>query len=582
MEDTQEQPVLPQLDRIRAVNHHLRNAIDRVSDGVLILESEPYLPPGPRVIFCNHAARKITGFKAEDVLGQPIGMIYDPTKLRDFLVRLPAVAQTGKTYRMETRTACADGTSKLLRWTICPIREGQSPAHNFLVTICPEQRDQFFLAPPPDDERQRTKARAAAASARKTPGGALEISSGQIQSSKMESLALVASGIAHDFNNILTTVIANLSLAKLETAANTELRGHVNDATAACESAKSLIQQLLAFARGDTLMKRETHIGTLLKESVSLATYGANVRCDVSLAPDLWSAEIDRTQITQVLSNLLINARQAMPGGGVVQVGAENIVVTPQDGLNISPGKYVVITVRDRGCGIPEGNLKRIFDPFFTTKKEGTGLGLATCYSLVEKHSGTILVRSKEHVGTEFRVFLPATGRPSEAHAEKLDGRLMTGEGAILVVDDQESVRAVAAAILSKLGYKAITSSSGQEAVDLYRERFRLNQPLAAVLMDMTLPGGLSGEDTFDEIRKIDPDVCTIATSGYFDDDSQERFIDHGFAGLLPKPYTAETLSQVLHNVLRGEEETKGPQVLDDGIIQARQSAAEYRARPRD
>ena len=558
MEEIQEQPALPQIEEIRAVNHHLRAAIDRVSDGVLIVEADPLQAPGPRVVFINHAGRRITGYKAEDILGQPIGMIYDPAKLNDFIVRLPAVARTGKTYQMQTVTTYADGTAKPLRWTVSAIRDGEGRALNYMITI---------LAP--REARPARPARPASAVFQpETTGESVDVDNDQIRASKMESLALVASGIAHDFNNILTTVIANLSLARLETSLGTELREHIDDATGACDSAKSLIQQLLAFARGEALVKKETHVGKLLNEAVSLATYGANVRCEVSIAEDLWSAEVDRTQITQVLSNLLINGRQAMPNGGVIQATAENRVVAEEDGLNVAPGQFIVLTVRDRGCGIPERQLTRIFDPFFTTKKQGSGLGLATSYSLVQKHNGTILVRSKEDVGTEFKIYLPATGRVCAADVAQAEEHLITGEGCILVVDDQESVRTVAAAILRKLGYEAITANGGREAVDIYNERKLAGDPVSAVLMDITLPGGLSGEDTFDELRRFDPEIRSIATSGYFDGDSHERFIDCGFAGLLPKPYTAETLSKILHDVMRGDKHARirGPKDAGSGV----------------
>lgn len=551
MEDIQEQPGLSQIEKIRAVNHHLRAAIERVSDGVLIIEAEPLQAPGPRIVFINQAGRRILGYKkaVEDIVGQPIGMIYDPVKLNSFLVRLPAVAETGKTYQMQAATTFRDGTRKVLRWTVSAMRDAAGRPLNYMITILPGPVGDVAGAAPAELQMEASMSQED------------DVDNDQIRASKMESLALVASGIAHDFNNILTTVIANLSLAKLETSIDTELRGHIDDATGACDNAKSLIQQLLAFARGDTPVKKETHLGKLLHESVRLATYGANVRCEVTVEDGLWSAEIDRTQITQVLSNLLINGRQAMPKGGVIQATAENKVVKEEDCLNVGPGNFVVITIRDRGCGIPEAHMKRIFDPFFTTKRQGSGLGLATSYSLVQKHRGTVLVRSKENVGTEFKVYLPSTGRVCEPQPHKSDEHLITGHGCILVVDDQDSVRTVAAAILGKLGYEAIISSSGQEAVETYSDRMRTGRPVSVVLMDMTLPGGLSGEDTFDEIRKIDPEVRSIATSGYFDDDSHERFMDRGFAGLLPKPYTAETLSQTLHDVLRGPKRAAGNQV---------------------
>ena len=549
MPDVETQKPPPPIDQIRTINHHLRVAIDRVSDGVLIVEPEPLAEPGPRIVFANIAARKITGYKIEDLLGQPIAMLYDPEKLNDLLVRLPAVAETGKTYQLENRTACASGR-KDLRWTVTGMKDGQGQTQNYLFTIFPEPVSALAAA--------AESARTAAAEPEAKPEAEVEtepveepedVTRDQLQASRMESLALVAGGIAHDFNNILTTVLANLSLAKLETPINTELRQYINDAADASDNAKGLIRELLSFARGNETERREANIARLVVEAVRLSTYGANVKCETSIAPNLWSSEVDATQIMQVFNNLLINARQAMPKGGVIQVGAENkMILDGEDSLE--PGPYVVVTVRDRGCGIQEDDLARIFDPFFTTKSEGTGLGLATCRSLVQKHHGTMTVRSKVNVGTEFKVFLPATGRQGGDEPE--DGRRMLrpGQGTILVVDDQESVLAVASAILNKLGYDPVTAISGEDAVRIYAERMRTGDPVGAVLMDMTLPGGLSGPETMQELLKVDPEARAIATSGYFDGASREGVAALGFSGLLPKPYSAEALSEVLHEVM--------------------------------
>ncbi|MEM7144310.1 MAG: ATP-binding protein [Verrucomicrobiota bacterium] len=533
----------PPIEQIRTINHHLRVAIDRVSDGVLILEADPLSMPGPRIVFANIAARKITGFDLEDLLGQPIGVLYDNAKLRGFLARLPAVSQTGKTYQIEVATSCEGGAVKALRWTVTAMRDHRDVTQNFMVTILPEKLSRLAA---------EAEAARAGRPAPATEAGPNEMSSAQIHSSKMESLALVASGIAHDFNNILTTIMANLSLARLETSIQSEARLHIEEATEASEGAKGLIKQLLSFARGTELVKRETDLARLINEAVRLSTYGANVKCESHLAPNLWGANVDGTQITQVLNNLLINARQAMPSGGVIQVSAENVEIGSEAGaaLDLDAGQYVAVSVRDRGVGIAPENLRKIFDPFFTTKKEGTGLGLATCFSLIRKHLGTITVRSKLNAGTEFRIYLPATGRSGHRETREGSKRMISGQGTVLVVDDQECVLAVSAAILAKLGYEPVTATSGQEAIDFYTERLRSGEPVSVVLMDMTLPGGMSGADAFDEIRKVDPDVRAIATSGYFDEESREQHEARGFAGILPKPYSAEALSQALHEVM--------------------------------
>lgn len=290
-----------------------------------------------------------------------------------------------------------------------------------------------------------------------------------------------------------------------------------------------------------------------MKEAARLATTGANVRCDVVLESDLTSVEMNATQILNVFNNLLINARQAMPEGGVVQTSAGIAVIDGHSEVfGLMPGRYVEVTVRDRGCGIAEEDLENIFLAFFSTKgKAGTGLGLATCRSIVREHGGEITVKSKVEVGTEFRVYLPVCG-VDEVAVEESGERLavMKGEGCVLVVDDQDSIRTVAAAIIEKLGYEAMSARSGEEAVEIYQDRMREGRVISAVLLDMTLPGGMSGMDTLEELLGVDPDVRTIASSGYFDDDALASYRERGYVGVLPKPYTVERLSKSVHDAI--------------------------------
>ncbi|MEM1297602.1 MAG: ATP-binding protein, partial [Verrucomicrobiota bacterium] len=308
-------------------------------------------------------------------------------------------------------------------------------------------------------------------------------------------------------------------------------------------------KQLLGFAKGSSPKRKKQDLGQLIKRSARLATMGSNIRWDLSIASSLQSVEVDETQIVQVFSNLLINARQAMPAGGIIQIGCENVQVTPEMGLKIQPGPYVVATVRDRGTGIPEDQLSKIFEPYYTTKPEGSGLGLATCYSAVQKHEGTITVRSKIDVGTEFNIYLPAVSADVEPPVIE-PPRIIPGDGSILVVDDQDGVRAVAVQILEKLGYDAISATDGEEALRLYMKRMHSGEPISAILMDMTLPGGMSGDETLREIRRLDPNVRSIATSGYFEEDAEMELRERGYKAMLPKPYTAEGLSVALQTVL--------------------------------
>ena len=268
---------------------------------------------------------------------------------------------------------------------------------------------------------------------------------------------------------------------------------------------------------------------------------------------DLWQSEVDRTQIKQVLNNLIINAWQAMPGGGTIRVTAENTQVTDAMNVDLRPGQYVALAVRDRGCGISPNNLRKIFEPFFTTKAAGSGIGLATCYRVIKQHDGDIAVRSKEQVGTEFRVFIPACRTTTKLKKPKLAAtcdELIRGSGNILVVDDQASVRSVATMILKKLGYQVDGAADGEEAVKLFDTRKKENRPYAAVLMDMTLPGGMNGEETLNELLKIDLHVRAIASSGFFEEDAYASYRKLGFINILPKPYPASVLSKSVHDSL--------------------------------
>ena len=361
---------------------------------------------------------------------------------------------------------------------------------------------------------------------------------------------MLAGGIAHDFRNSLTTIIANLSLAKPLCEPGTELEQHLEDVEAAADGARELTSHLLAFARGSKPKREPSDIARLVKESIQLATYGASVKCRVTMDDDLWHSEVDRTQIKQVLNNLIINAWQAMPGGGTIRLTAENTHVTNEMNVDLRPGQYVALTVRDRGCGIPQENLRKIFEPFFTTKEFGSGIGLATCYRVIKQHEGDITVRSKEHVGTEFKVFIPACRTNIDPPIDRLKRRdeLVLGTGNILVVDDQKSVRDVASMILKKLGYTVETAADGESAVRTYDSKKKDNQPFAAVLMDMTLPGGMNGEEAYRELYRIDPHVRVIASSGFFEEDAYSAFRQLGFTNILPKPYSASVLSRVIHD----------------------------------
>ncbi len=516
-------------------------------------------------MFLNRGLLALTGYEFVDLLGQPVASLYDPERLEDLLVRLPAVAQKGKAYQIRTEICCRNGTTKDCLWKISAACDESGRAVNFIFSIKEMPSEQWQDVTGSTEALTPMAGQADAAAVRviepeeaPTPSGNTEAAQKEedqdhqcIQKSRMYSLAMAAGGIAHDFKNVLTSITANLSLAKLEAAAGTPLREHLDDASSAADGAKDLTDQLLSYAKGGESDKiAPADVGRLLQEAAKLSTYGAQVECRLDIPEDLWSAPIDYTQITQVVNNLIINARQAMGESGVIQASLRNVNIRAFDPVDLRPGKYVMLSVIDHGCGIPPENLKDIFKSFYTTKSSGTGLGLATCFSIVLKHHGIITVESDVGHGTEFNVYLPATGEVAQRNEEVSEGKIYPGEGTVLIVDDLQQVRTVASALLSTLGYDVLLAESGEEALKIYKRRGLEGNPVSAVLMDMTLPGGMCGRETTHEILRHDPFAKVIATSGYFDDSDCEQFLELGFTCVVSKPYDLQKLSLTLHRTL--------------------------------
>lgn len=547
------------LEQIKSINHHFRHAIEQVTEGIVIVEADVRHPLGPVIVFANRAATALTGYDQASLLGQPIGLVYDPEALNDLILRLPRVAEASKIYQMEKGLVTRSGRRETCRWTISAVRDAGGRAVNFTLTFSVKSAkgaDKADDRGPGGAAEERNRAAAA------EPDPQLEDS---LEKSRVESLALLAGGIAHDFNNVLQTILTNLSLAALETSGNSPARTHIEDAVEATQDAQQLAQQILDFTKGRLPQIQIANLGDVLKQVAKLATMGSKVRCDLTTPEDVWGVEVDLRQIRQVIHNLMINACQSMPDGGVVQASVSNVELPSGSKSGLPAGHYVMVRVRDRGCGISEKDLPRIFEPYYTTKKNGTGIGLATCRAIVQRHHGTILVSSRVNVGTEFQVYLPACvfdepvagparaagngdhpASGTDASGAAPPDTVMIGEGRVLVVDDQDSVREAAERLLERLGYRTVSASDGQEAVRLYRQHSLSPDPINAVLLDMTLPGGLSGDEVMEEIRRMDGRARVIATSGYFDEDAEDRFREDGYIGILPKPYAVEKLSQKL------------------------------------
>ncbi|MGE5894423.1 MAG: PAS domain S-box protein [bacterium] len=372
---------------------------------------------------------------------------------------------------------------------------------------------------------------------------------------KLESLGILAGGLAHDFNNILTAILGNISLARHNIAdqdAKADLR--LEEAEKAVLRARDLTQQLLTFSKGGAPVKKTVSLRGVLNDSASFVLRGSDVKCEITVPDDAWPVEADEGQLSQVINNLVINADQAMPGGGIIRIQCENTVISRDGGLSLDPGRYVTISVRDEGTGIAEEHLDKIFEPFFTTKEKGSGLGLATSYSIVKNHGGIITVESEQGKGSTFSIYLPASDKAIPA-AEAGDESPIGGKGRILLMDDEDMILDVGKEALSHLGYEVEGAHDGDEAVARYREARQSGRPFDAVIMDLTIPGGMGGRDAVRKILEIDPAAKVIVSSGYSNDPIMADFKTFGFSGVVSKPYKIQTLSKALHDVMAGTDE---------------------------
>ncbi len=371
-----------------------------------------------------------------------------------------------------------------------------------------------------------------------------------LKSQKLESLGVLAGGLAHDFNNLLTAIIGNIALAKLDAPPGESVSRYLEFAEAATSRAQSLTQQLLTFVRGGSPVKKLLSAKNLIVDSAGFAIRCSKSRCEFKIAPDLRAIEADEGQLGQVINNLVMNAEQAMSEGGTVTVSAENVTLTKDNPLLLKPGDYIKISVSDQGIGIPEENIKKIFDPYFTTKDNGIGLGLATCYSIINNHNGHITVESTPGAGTTFFLYLPASSVQDVPPAPDTGRVPLRGTGKILVMDDEDIVRDVLHRSLTHLGYTVVSARDGNETIALYEQALKSSKPFDAVIMDLTIPGGMGGKETITKLRQIDPRVKAIVSSGYLDDPIMASFKDYGFCGFVSKPYMLKTLSEIVHTVI--------------------------------
>ncbi|NQV68641.1 MAG: PAS domain S-box protein [Pseudohongiella sp.] len=373
----------------------------------------------------------------------------------------------------------------------------------------------------------------------------------RIRHQRLESLGMFAGGIAHEVNNALTAVVGNLSLAKL-TENQAERNLFLEKSEAASLHVKTIAQQLLTFSKGGDPARELLDLEGLLRKAVASTLHDSDIGAEFFIEKDLWQVQVDREQIIQVIHNLIINGRQAMPGGGRLVVSAKNIQINPGTKYSTEPGCYVQISIGDQGTGIDPVNRPKIFDPFYTTKKTGKGLGLAVSYSIIQKHHGHITFVSEVDAGSTFSFLLPAEQNRAQVELETKKIQLKTGKGKILVMDDSESIQSLMKAMLSRLGYEVVITSDGGEAIEKYKAALSQSQSFVAVILDLTVPDGIGGQEALQTLLEIDPQVKAIVASGYSNNDVLAHYQDYGFLGSIPKPFRLVELGAELDKVLRG------------------------------
>jgi PAS domain S-box-containing protein len=494
----------------------LRVTLRSIGDGVITTDTKG------RIILLNKVAEHLTGWTQEEATGKPLMEVF---QVVDEISRsacpnpMDRVLENGQIMELSSSTILIgrEGVERAIAHSAAPIYNADSKAIGVVLVF----RD---VTEKMQREVERMKAE------------------------RLEAIGLLAGGIAHDFNNILTAIVGNIALARLEMGDNQELEVRLGKAEKASYRARDLAQQLLTFAKGGAPVKKTASIAHLIKEVTEFFLRGSKAKAELEIPEDLWPVNIDQVQIGQVVENIVVNAEQSMPEGGLIHVLCENVVLpTGKEG---APRRCVRIVIRDEGEGIPKEYLPKIFDPYFTTKPKGSGLGLATAYSIIKKHEGLLTVESELGDGTAFTILLPASAPDSVVVEPVPAAQMALGGGRILFMDDEPMIRELMPGMLAPFGYDVVSAADGGSAIGLYEEAKKEGKPFSVVIMDLTVPGGLGGKETLQRLLKLDPKVKAIVSSGYANDPVMAHYEEFGFKGMVHKPYEITDLQRVVHHVI--------------------------------
>ncbi|MDH3360481.1 MAG: ATP-binding protein, partial [Desulfobulbaceae bacterium] len=516
-QQTLEQKVAAQTIELSREKEHLAVTLRSIGDGVITTDTSG------NIVLLNKVAEQLTGWSKEEAAGLPLPEVFKIiNKQTGQSCENPVeqILQNGKIINLPQHTVLLskDGRERNIDDSGAPIRDMESKIIG-AVLVFRDITEQLIT------EQELLKVK------------------------KLESVGVLAGGIAHDFNNLLSAILGNLSLSLLAPDLTDETKSLLSEAEKASIRARGLTQQLLTFAKGGEPVKETASIREVIQDSAQFILHGGNVACNFAIPDDLWLADIDKNQISQVIQNIILNASQATPDGGLIQIKCTNIDSPARENAPLPHNKkYIKIEINDNGVGIAADIIERIFDPYFSTKQKGSGLGMTITHSIITQHGGIITVDSRPNVGTTFTIYLPATcqGKTTctEQPAKPDKG---TGKSRIMLMDDEEMVRNVLKEMLTIFGHDVILTADGNEAIKAFKEA---DPPIDLIIMDLTIPGGMGGKEAVKKILEIDKNAKVIVSSGYSNDPIMANYKDYGFSGAIVKPFEVKELTNIINKVL--------------------------------
>lgn len=504
--------------KLNEIKNRYRLLMDLSVDGFIIVQDG-------MIKESNDSFSRMCGSQPESMPDTPLSRYFPPDENSEMKLMLDGHANMTGTSQLQPATLVgANGQLLKVEITAAGCEFDHKPAHLFII------RD---------------------ISDRRTARESLE------KAGKLDAIAALSGGIAHDYNNLLTAIIGNITLAQTHLKPKDKPFRLLGHALVASKTAKNLTQKLITFSKGGSPVKEIAKVDRLVRSATDFTLSGSNIKCHYHFPTDIRLINVDQSQIGQAIHNVVMNARDAMQGGGTLNVTAANASLTDEVPTLVE-GSYVKISIADQGDGIPETEFDRIFEPYYSTKEmgntRGTGLGLSICRSIIRKHGGDVTVESRMGVGTSMHLYLPAADPQAQeiTPSEKpLKRSRIFGEGKILVMDDEQMIRELAGEILWHLGYEVEFARDGDEALALYQKALNTAKPFDAVILDLTVRGGMGGKEAIQQMIGIDPDVKGIVSSGYSDDPGMTNYKKYGFSGVVAKPYTLEELGEKLNRVLK-------------------------------